>query len=161
MKLLTFRKHGKRITRVGALSAGGEINDISKRDLQAFEMNHGLLLGGKNMDTFAPIGPWIVTRDEIQDPHNLQMTLRVNGEIRQSSNTKHMIFNILDQIVYWSHLMTLYPGDIFGTGTPSGVAMGRQPSPEPYYLKPGDIVEADLEGLGVLMNSVVKETERK
>jgi len=136
-------------------------NDISERDLQTSEMKHGLLLGGKNMDTFAPIGPWIVTRDEIEDPHNLTMILRVNGEIRQNSNTKHMIHGIFDQIAYWSSLMTLYPGDIFGTGTPSGVAIGRKPSPEPYYLKPGDIVEAEIEGLGVLVNRVVRETKKE
>jgi acylpyruvate hydrolase len=134
-------------------------NDISERELQIFEMKHGLLLAGKNMDTFAPIGPWIVTRDEIEDPHNLPMTLRVNGEIRQNSNTKHMIYSIFDQIAYWSGLMTLYPGDIFGTGTPSGVAMGRKPSPEPYYLKLGDTVEAEIEGLGILVNKVVGEPE--
>jgi len=136
-------------------------NDISERDLQLSEMKHGLLLGGKNMDTFAPIGPWIVTQDEIGDPHNLTLTLRVNGEIRQHSNTKHMIHGISDLIAYWSSLMTLYPGDIFGTGTPSGVAIGRKPSPEPYYLKPGDIVEAEIEGLGVLVNKVVRETEKE
>jgi len=134
-------------------------NDISERGLQSYEMKHGLLLGGKNMDTFSPIGPWIVTKDEIKNPHNLTMILKVNGEIRQHSNTKHMIFNIFDQVAYWSSLMTLYPGDIFGTGTPSGVAMGRKPSPESYYLKPGDTVEAEIEGLGVLMNRVVKELE--
>jgi 2-keto-4-pentenoate hydratase/2-oxohepta-3-ene-1,7-dioic acid hydratase in catechol pathway len=136
-------------------------NDISERDLQLSEMKHGLLLGGKNMDTFAPIGPWIVTQDEIGDPHNLTMTLRVNGEIRQDSNTKHMIYGIFDLIAYWSSLMTLYPGDIFGTGTPSGVAIGRKPSPEPYYLKPGDIVEAEIEGLGVLVNRVAREANVK
>ena len=109
------------------------------------------------MDTFSPIGPWIVTKDEVKDPHNLNMTLKVNGEVRQHSNTKNMIFNIFDQIAYWSSLMTLYPGDIFGTGTPSGIALGRKPSPEPYYLKPGDSLEAEIEGLGVLMNRVVNE----
>jgi len=132
-------------------------NDVSERDLQIFEMKHGMLLGGKNMDAFAPIGPWIVTRDEIEDPHNLQLTLKVNGEIRQSSNTKHMTFNIPEQIAYWSNFMTLYPGDIFGTGTPSGVALGRKPNPDKYYLKPGDVVEAEIEGLGTLINRVVAE----
>jgi len=134
-------------------------NDISERDLQMLEMKNGLLLGGKNMDTFSPIGPWIVTKDEIKDPHDLNMTLKVNGEVRQHSSTKNMIFNIFDQIAYWSSLMTLYPGDIFGTGTPSGVALGRKPSPEPYYLKPGDTIEAEIEGLGVLTNRVVREPE--
>ncbi len=134
-------------------------NDLSERSLQFPEMKNGLLLGAKNMDTFAPIGPWIVTKNEIKDPHKLTMILRVNGEIRQNSNTKHMIYDISDQIAYWSSLMTLYPGDILATGTPSGVALGRKPSPEPYYLKAGDIVEAEIEGLGVLMNKVIKERE--
>ena len=134
-------------------------NDISERNLQFYEMKHGTVLGGKNMDTFSPIGPCIVTVDEIKDPHNLTMILKVNGEERQRSNTKNMIFNIFDQIAYWSSLMTLYPGDIFATGTPSGTALGRKPSPEPYYLKPGDSVEAEIEGLGVLVNRVVNEPE--
>jgi 2-keto-4-pentenoate hydratase/2-oxohepta-3-ene-1,7-dioic acid hydratase in catechol pathway len=131
-------------------------NDISERTLQLDEMKHGLLLGGKNMDTFAPMGPWIVTKDEIKDPHNLTLILKVNGEVRQHSNTRNMTFNIFDQITYWSSLMTLYQGDIFGTGTPAGVALGRRPNPEPYYLKPGDTVEAEIEGLGALINRVVK-----
>ncbi len=134
-------------------------NDISERNLQLYEMGHGLLLGGKNRDTFAPMGPWIVTKDEVKDPQNLTLTLRVNGEVRQHSNTKHMTFSILDQIAYWSSLMTLYPGDIFGTGTPSGVALGRKPDPKPFYLKPGDLVEAEIEGVGLLTNRVVEEVE--
>jgi acylpyruvate hydrolase len=132
-------------------------NDVSERVLNLAEMKKGLLLGGKNMDTFGPIGPWIITRDEIKDPSNLTLTLRVNGEIRQNSNTKEMIYDIPDLVAYWSGVMTLYPGDIFSTGTPSGVAFTRKPSPDPYYLKPGDVVEAEIEGLGVLMNRVVKE----
>lgn len=136
-------------------------NDISERNLQLYEMGHGLLLGGKNRDTYAPMGPWIVTKDEVRDPHNLTLSLRVNGEVRQHSNTKNMTFNILDQITYWSSLMTLYPGDIFGTGTPSGVALGRKPDPKPYYLKPGDLVEAEIEGVGLLINRVVEESEGK
>lgn len=134
-------------------------NDVSERGLQFPEMKHGVVLGAKNMDTFAPLGPWIVTKDEIKDPHNLNLTLRVNGEIRQNSNTKHLIYNIFDLIAYWSSLMTLHPGDIFATGTPSGVALGRKP-PDPYYLKPGDITEAEIDGLGVLVNKVVKEEEK-
>jgi acylpyruvate hydrolase len=155
-------KKGKYIKRSEAMEyvCGYTVyNDISERNLQLFEMGHGLLLGAKNRDTFAPMGPWIVTRDEVRDPQNLTLTLRVNGEVRQYSNTKHMTFNILDQIVYWSSLMTLYPGDIFGTGTPSGVALGRKPDPKPYYLKPGDVVEAEIEGVGILINPVVEESE--
>jgi acylpyruvate hydrolase len=159
---LIIGKRGKYIGRDKAIDYvyGFTIyNDISERALQLDEMKHGLLLGGKNMDTFAPMGPWIVTKDEIKDPHNLTLILKVNGEVRQHSNTKNMTFNIFDQIAYWSNLMTLYPGDIFGTGTPSGVALGRRPNPEPYYLKPGDTVEAEIEGLGSLINRVVKEPQ--
>ena len=85
------------------------------------------------------------------------MILRVNGEIRQKSNTKTMIFRIEDQIAYWSRFMTLLPGDIFSTGTPAGVAYGRKPDPKAYYLKDGDIVEAEIENLGILENRVVSE----
>ncbi|RPJ04178.1 MAG: FAA hydrolase family protein [Deltaproteobacteria bacterium] len=136
-------------------------NDVSERTLQFREMKQGLLLGGKNMDTFGPLGPWIVTKDEIEDPHNLRMILKVNGEIRQDSNTKYMMFHICDQIAYWSSLMSLHPGDLFATGTPSGVALGRKPHPELYYLKPGDRIEASIEGLGILMNQVVREPKDK
>ena len=93
----------------------------------------------------------------MRDPHNLNMMLRVNGEVRQNSNTKYMLVDIFDQIAYWSRLMTLYPGDIFSTGTPPGCAIGYKPDPKPYYLKPGDIVEAEIEGLGTLTNKVVEE----
>jgi acylpyruvate hydrolase len=132
-------------------------NDVSERHLALQEFQHGSMLGGKSMDTFAPMGPWIVTKDEIKDPQNLNMILRVNGEIRQNSNTQYMIFDIFDQVAYWSSMLTIYPGDVFTTGTPSGVAFARKPSPEPYYLKPGDIVEAEIEGLGILINKVVKK----
>ncbi len=157
-------KKGKYISRKEAMEYvyGYTVyNDISERNLQLYEMGHGLLLGGKNRDTFAPMGPWIVTKDEVKDPQNLALTLRVNGEVRQHSNTKHMTFSIVDQIAYWSSLMTLYPGDIFGTGTPSGVALGRKPDPKPFYLKPGDLVEAEIEGVGLLVNRVVEEIERE
>ncbi len=153
-------KKGKRIKRDEAAEYiyGYTIfNDISERKLQLGEMKHGLLLGGKNGDGFGPMGPWITTKEELADPHNLRLMLRVNGESRQDSNTRHMIYDIFDQIVYWSSLMTLYPGDIFATGTPSGVAFGRRPDPEPYYLKPGDTIEAEIEGLGVLRNKVIEE----
>lgn len=132
-------------------------NDVSERVLNLAEMKKGQLLGGKNMDTFGPTGPWIMTKDEIKDPANLNLTLQVNGEIRQSSNTKNMIYDIPALVAYWSNVMTLYPGDVFSTGTPSGVAISRKPSPDPFYLKPGDVVEAEIEGIGVLINRVVRE----
>lgn len=136
-------------------------NDVGERNIQVVEMKNGLLLGAKNMDTFGPIGPYLVTKDEIENPHNLNMILKVNGEVRQKSNTKYMVYDVFEQIAYWSSLMTLYPGDIFSTGTPAGVAMGRKPSPEPYYLKPGDAIEAEIDGLGVLVTKVVKEECKK
>lgn len=133
------------------------LNDISERDFQISEMKRGTLFGGKNMDTFAPLGPWVVTSDEIQNPHDLEMVLRVNGEIRQKSSTKNMIFRIEEQIAYWSRFMTLFPGDIFSTGTPAGVAFGRGPEAKGYYLKDGDVVEAEIEKVGILQNRVVSE----
>ncbi|HVO95021.1 MAG TPA: fumarylacetoacetate hydrolase family protein, partial [Terriglobales bacterium] len=128
--------------------------DISQRDPWGKGMQNTRNIR-KGFDTFTALGPWIVTKDEVKDPHNLTLTLRVNGEIRQHSNTKNMTFNIPEQIAYWSSLMTLYPGDIFGTGTPAGVALGHKPDPGPYYLKPGDLVEAEIEGVGMLVNRVI------
>jgi acylpyruvate hydrolase len=135
-------------------------NDISERGLQLKEMKMGTLLGGKNMDCFAPLGPYLVTKDEIEDPHSLELELRVNGKVRQHSNTKRMIYRIEDVISYWSSLMTLWPGDIFSTGTPSGVAIGHKSDSAQYYLRPGDIVEAEIEGIGILTNSIVPEERR-
>ena len=127
-------------------------NDISARDFQ-YSFNNQWFLG-KSMDTFFPTGPFIVTKDEIDDPMNLNMELRINGEIRQKSNTKYMIFDIYDLISFISKYITLYPGDIISTGTPSGVA---QESGDKYFLKDGDLIEAEIEKIGILKNVVKNE----
>jgi 2-keto-4-pentenoate hydratase/2-oxohepta-3-ene-1,7-dioic acid hydratase in catechol pathway len=123
-------------------------NDVTARDLQR---RHGQWYKGKGLDGFCPMGPVVVTADEIGDPHELDVSLRVNGVEKQRSNTRHFIFRIPRLIAEWSAGMTLYPGDILLTGTPSGVGVGRTP---PEFLKPGDVVEAEVGGIGVLRNGV-------
>jgi 2-keto-4-pentenoate hydratase/2-oxohepta-3-ene-1,7-dioic acid hydratase in catechol pathway len=123
-------------------------NDITARDLQR---RHGQWYKGKALDGFCPLGPAIVTADEIGDPQRLDIGLRVNGVEKQRSNTRHQIFGVARLIAEWSAGMTLLPGDILLTGTPSGVGMGRTP---PEFLRPGDVVEAEVEGIGVLRNRV-------
>jgi 2-keto-4-pentenoate hydratase/2-oxohepta-3-ene-1,7-dioic acid hydratase in catechol pathway len=130
-------------------------NDMTARDIQRVEMKNGLLNFGKNLDTFAPMGPYLVTKDEINNPHNLKMELRVNGEVRQSGNTNRLSVTLQEIIEHYSWVM-LEPGDIITTGTISGVAAFRE-NPEKYYLKPGDIVESEIESLGVMRNPVVGE----
>lgn len=120
------------------------VNDVSERDFQA--KLTGQWTKGKSCDTFGPIGPWLVTRDEIDDPQNLDMTLDVNGERRQTGNTKTMIFSIAECISHLSQLMTLHPGDVISTGTPPGVGLGMKP--EPVYLKEGDVMDVWIDGLG-------------
>jgi 2-keto-4-pentenoate hydratase/2-oxohepta-3-ene-1,7-dioic acid hydratase in catechol pathway len=126
------------------------LNDITARNLQ---FRHKQYFIGKSLDGSCPLGPWIVTADEIADPHALDLYTRVNGEIKQSSNTGQQIFSIASVIATLSRAMTLEPGDIIGTGTPSGVGFARRP---PEYLKPGDIVECEVEGIGRLRNPVVQ-----
>jgi 2-keto-4-pentenoate hydratase/2-oxohepta-3-ene-1,7-dioic acid hydratase in catechol pathway len=124
------------------------LNDITARDLQK---KHGQFFIGKSLDTTCPIGPYLVTKDEIVDPQNLEITTRVNDEIRQSSNTSEMIFNIPTIISTLSKGMTLEPGDIIATGTPAGVGKGFKP---PLFLKKGDRVEIEIESLGILTNQL-------
>lgn len=119
-------------------------NDVSERD---FQLNHGgQWVKGKSCDTFAPIGPYLITPDEITDPHNLRLWLSVNGEMLQNSNTSDLVFKIPKLISYISQYMSLLPGDVISTGTPAGVGLGLDP---PRYLKNGDIVELGIEGLGI------------
>jgi len=119
-------------------------NDYSER---AFQLERsGQWVKGKSCDTFAPLGPFIATKDEIKDPHSLNLWLRLNGEMLQNSNTSDFVFNIPVAISYISQFMTLLPGDVISTGTPSGVGLGFDP---PRYLKVGDIVELGIDGLGV------------
>jgi 2-keto-4-pentenoate hydratase/2-oxohepta-3-ene-1,7-dioic acid hydratase in catechol pathway len=118
-------------------------NDVSER---AFQLERsGQWVKGKSCDTFAPVGPFIATKDEIADPNNLDLWLKLNGEMMQDSNTSDFIFNIQQVVSHISQFMTLLPGDIISTGTPFGVGLGLMP---PKYLKAGDIVELGIEGLG-------------
>ncbi|MDE3120342.1 MAG: fumarylacetoacetate hydrolase family protein [Paracoccaceae bacterium] len=119
------------------------INDYSERAFQ--QERGGQWTKGKSSDTFGPIGPWMVTRDEVADPQDMHMWLTVNGESRQDGSTKTMIFGVAHLISYLSQFMSLEPGDVITTGTPPGVGMGMKP---PTYLKPGDVVELGIEGLG-------------
>jgi len=126
-------------------------NDVSVRDWQM--RSHTWTLG-KSFDTHGPIGPWIVTADEIGDPHTLDIKTWVNDEQRQSSNTKHLIFNCYFLVEYLSTVMTLEPGDIIATGTSSGVGVKMKPR---GYMKPGDVVRVEIEKIGVLENPVIDE----
>jgi 2-keto-4-pentenoate hydratase/2-oxohepta-3-ene-1,7-dioic acid hydratase in catechol pathway len=132
-------------------------NDITARDIQREEMKSGVFCLSKSIDTFCPIGPWIVTKDEIPDPHNLAMELRVNGGSRQRSHTGRMSVTIPEIISHYS-AMGYSPGDIISTGTVAGVA-GFSDEAASLYLKPGDVVEAEIEGVGVLRNQVVSWAE--
>lgn len=123
-------------------------NDVSGRDYQ----QRSSPTAGKSFDTFAPLGPVITTRDEIPDPHVLDIRTIVSGEEMQHSNTRHLIFNVNYLIDYLSHIFALEPGDIISTGTPSGVGWFRNP---PRFLKPGDTVRIELQGVGILQNPVV------
>ncbi|UCP11657.1 fumarylacetoacetate hydrolase family protein [Pseudomonas sp. MM213] len=126
------------------------VNDVSER---AFQMQSSQWDKGKGCDTFGPIGPWLVTRDEIADPQNLDMWLDINGERRQTGNSKTMIFSVAQIVSYCSRYMTLHPGDVICTGTPPGVGMGMKP--EPQWLHPGDQIHLWIDGLGEQRQKVV------
>jgi len=119
------------------------VNDVSEREFQL--ERGGQWVKGKSCDTFAPIGPWLVTRDEIPDPQNLAMWLEVDGHRYQNGSTRTMVFGVATLVSYISRFMTLMPGDILSTGTPPGVGLGQKP---PVYLKPGSVMELEIEGLG-------------
>lgn len=119
-------------------------NDVSERQFQT--KLTGQWTKGKSCDTFGPIGPWLVTADEVDNPQNLAMSLDVNGKRMQTGNTSTMIFTVAECIAHLSSLMTLHPGDVISTGTPPGVGMGMKP--EPVYLKEGDVMDLHIEGLG-------------
>jgi len=125
-------------------------NDVSERDFQTSLT--GQWTKGKSCDTFGPTGPWLVTRDEVEDPQNLDMWLDINGKRMQTGNTKTMIFTVAQIISHLSQLFTLHPGDVISTGTPPGVGMGMKP--EPVYLKDGDVMELSIQGLGVQRQNV-------
>ena len=126
------------------------VNDVSER---AFQLQSSQWDKGKGCDTFGPIGPWLVTTDEIRDPQNLDMWLDVNGRRMQKGNTRTMIFGVAKLVSYCSQFMTLMPGDIITTGTPPGVGLGMKP--EPVFLKPGDVMNLGIQGLGEQRQDVV------
>jgi 2-keto-4-pentenoate hydratase/2-oxohepta-3-ene-1,7-dioic acid hydratase in catechol pathway len=128
-------------------------HDVSARDWQLRKEGKQWLCG-KSFDTFGPTGPVLVTADEIPDPHNLGIRLRLNGTTMQDSNTNQMVFRVGPLVAYLSTVFTLEPGDLIFTGTPPGVGMARKP---PVWLKPGDVVEVEIDGLGILRNPVVQE----
>ncbi len=128
------------------------VNDVSERAYQIERA--GQWTKGKSCDSFGPIGPWLVTPDEVGDVQNLALSLSVNGAVRQSGNTSKMIYSVAHLVSYISQMMTLHPGDIIATGTPPGVGMGMKP---PQYLKAGDEVELKIEKLGVQRQSVTAD----
>jgi 2,4-didehydro-3-deoxy-L-rhamnonate hydrolase len=147
---------GKRASYVSEVAAMDYVagyclhNDVSEREFQL--ERGGTWDKGKGCDTFAPIGPYLVTKDEVADPHNLNLWLSLNGKKVQNGNTSDFIFNIPQVISYVSHFMTLLPGDIISTGTPHGVGLGMNPQ---VYLKPGDVMELGIDGLGTSTQTAV------
>jgi len=136
---------------LGHVAAYCLVNDVSERE---FQMEHGGgTTKGKSCDTFAPIGPWLVTADEVPDPQALGLWTTVNGERRQQGNTRDMVFTIRALIAYVSRFMTLEPGDVLSSGTPAGVGHGAKP---PRYLEPGDTVEQGIDGLGRQRHRVIQ-----
>lgn len=129
------------------------VNDVSERHFQT--QLTGQWTKGKSCDTFGPTGPWLVTRDEVPDPQKLAMSLNVNGKRMQTGNTSTMIFTVAEIIEHLSSLMTLHPGDVISTGTPPGVGMGIKP--DPVYLKVGDVMELEIEGLGRQRQTVTED----
>jgi 2-keto-4-pentenoate hydratase/2-oxohepta-3-ene-1,7-dioic acid hydratase in catechol pathway len=127
-------------------------NDVSEREFQIERA--GQWTKGKGCETFGPLGPWLVTKDEIKNPQNLNMLLTVNGETRQKGNTKTMVFGVAHLVWYCSQFMVLEPGDVIATGTPPGVGLGIKP--EPKFLKAGDVVRLTIEGLGEQQQKVVR-----
>ena len=161
MKLCRYGKDG--FEKPGMIDADGKIRDLSKIIPQigpnevserAFQMQSSQWDKGKGYDTFGPIGPWLVTTDEITDPQNLNMWLDLNGKRMQSGNTRTMIFSCAHIVSYVSQYMTLLPGDIITTGTPPGVGMGVKPNP--VWLQPGDVVTLGVEGLGQQRQKIVR-----
>jgi len=134
------------------------INDVSERE---YQMKRGASQWGKGKgcDTFGPLGPWLVTTDEIRDPQSLDMWLDVNGVRKQTGNTRTMVFGVADLVADVSRYMTLLPGDVITTGTPPGVGMGMKP--EPQYLKAGDVVTLGIQGLGEQKQKVVAYRKRR
>ena len=157
---VVIAKDGKHFTTDEAMDyVGGYLvfNDLTARDIQRREMKSGVFSFCKAIDTFCPIGPWIVTPDEVGDPHELSMELRVNGELRQSSNMNRMSTTVPEVLAHYAPL-GFSAGDILSLGTVSGVA-GFSDDPASLYLRPGDVVEAEIERIGVLRNPIVSWEE--
>jgi 2-keto-4-pentenoate hydratase/2-oxohepta-3-ene-1,7-dioic acid hydratase in catechol pathway len=153
---VVLKKSGKHFTPEEAAGhVGGYVifNDVTARDIQRREMKSGVFSFCKGIDTFCPLGPWIVTADEIPDAHNLDMQLRVNGEVRQRSHSSKMSVKIPEILSHYSP-MGYSAGDVVSTGTVSGVA-GFSADPKAWYLKPGDVMECQIEKIGVLRNPVI------
>jgi 2-keto-4-pentenoate hydratase/2-oxohepta-3-ene-1,7-dioic acid hydratase in catechol pathway len=129
------------------------VNDVSARD---FQFGDGQWQRGKSCDTFAPMGPFILTADEVSDPHRLSIKLRLNGNTMQDSNTDQLIFGVPELVAFLSETITLEPGDVIATGTPPGVGFARKP---PVFIKSGDVMEVEVESLGILRNPVVAAAE--
>lgn len=131
------------------------MNDVSARDMQ---MRDGQWFRGKNCDTFAPLGPWLVTADEIREPANLKLQMRVNGKMRQNSNTSNLVFSPSALLSFLSQSLTLEPGDVISTGTPGGIGYYAHPK---VFLQPGDIMEVEIDNIGVLRNTVTEEADER
>ncbi|MDW5324266.1 fumarylacetoacetate hydrolase family protein [Plantactinospora sp. KLBMP9567] len=129
---------------LGCVAGYAVSNDVSEREFQL--ERGGQWDKGKNCETFNPLGPWLVTADEVPDPQDLGLRLRVNGALKQDGNTRNMVFPVAEIVHYLSQFLVLYPGDVINTGTPAGVALG-QPEPRPYLVA-GDVVELEIDGLG-------------
>ena len=154
--VIVVGKRGRHLTEQQAMEhvAGYMVgHDVSARDWQLKKDGKQWMVG-KTFDTFAPVGPALVTADEVPDPHRLPIRLRLNGQTMQDSNTEQMIFGVGPTLAYLSQVFTLEPGDLIFTGTPPGVGFARNPQ---VFLKPGDVVEVEIQGLGVLRNPVVAE----
>jgi 2-keto-4-pentenoate hydratase/2-oxohepta-3-ene-1,7-dioic acid hydratase in catechol pathway len=154
--VIVVGKRGRHISEASAMDyvAGYSVgHDVSARDWQ-LEKDGKQWMVGKTFDTFAPVGPHLVTKDEVPDPHKLGIRLRLNGKVMQNSTTEQMIFSVAQLIAYLSIVITLEPGDLIFTGTPPGIGHALNP---PVYLKNGDIAEVEIDGLGTLRNPVVAE----
>lgn len=138
----------------GAIFGYTIFNDLSAREWQLREMQNGMIMLGKNFPGFGPIGPYILTADEVPDPNGMVLWLKVNGELRQHSDCRDLIFDFEKMVAFWSRF-GLVPGDMISTGTPEGVALHHKPDPRAWYLKPGDRVEAGVDGIGVLETFIV------
>ncbi len=146
-------RHVPRVRAAEVIAGYLVVNDVSVRDWQFKAQTMTL---GKSWDTHGPIGPWIVTSDEVSDPHALQLRTWVNGDLRQDSNTKHLLYDCFAEIETLSTVCTLEPGDVIATGTPGGVGVARKP---PEFLKVGDVVRIEIEGIGWIENRVIAEPE--